>query len=277
MATVSLDYTLIPAAYRPPYRMTFSTYDDYVELIKPFIGQVAQELLATIEANPGPADLVQQIQSGNEAQKLAAYIALAERLDLRRTGLDFWADYATYMSGKNASNEAQASLDILSGGNLQQPNEWVKNLNKWTNGDFPNVRAVPVAYVMALLTSMMQYGNDSYFNNPSGGVGEAVNMKNAFMFNQGSITVDTGSGSGGSGGSGGSRDPWSGSGSGPGESPKSDNSNLILGIVLGGAALFGLFLWSRRAQSSASILMEPAPLAGIRRRGYRRTSRKQRR
>jgi hypothetical protein len=60
--------------------MTFSTYDDYVELIKPFIGQVAQELLATIEANPGPADLVQQIQSGNEAEKLAAYIALAERL-----------------------------------------------------------------------------------------------------------------------------------------------------------------------------------------------------
>ncbi len=275
MATVTLDYTFIPADKRPTEPMTFTSYDDYVEVISPFIGEVGASLLRIIQSNPAPADLVNLIQTGDGAERLAAYIALAEKLDLRKTGEDFWSKYVNRMQGQNASSYVQESFKILAGGNIQQHSEWVKQLNLWTRGQYPNPRAVPVAYVMALLTSMMQYGNGSFFNNPSDGVGERVDMTYGFMFNEGQITVDTTPAGGGGGG--GAADPdWKGSGTGS-RNPKSTdtgNSKLILGLVLGAVVLGGIFLFSRR-KTSMAMLPVAEPLAGLRRR--RRTRRKSRR
>jgi hypothetical protein len=158
--TITFDESLIPADLNREWVVVgdIGPYIVAKNKFKNFVQDVGEAVLSVIYYNPSTELMARSANDtrNSPALRLANYIILSERGDLRKTGeTEFVKKYKDYMNGKNVRDEVLASYDIMSGGKFPNLGDWTDNLNKWMRGELTNVRAVPVAYVMALLSNKM--------------------------------------------------------------------------------------------------------------------------
>jgi hypothetical protein len=159
MITISFDEKLIPSDLNKEWTGLGDAgpYIGTKNKFKTFVQDVGEAVLSLIYYNPSIELMARSAndERNSPALRLANYILLSEIQDLRRTGVDFVSAYRNGMEGKNVRSEVLASYDIMSGGTIPTLGDWTDNLNSWMQGNLTNPRAVPVAYVMALLSNKM--------------------------------------------------------------------------------------------------------------------------